>query len=50
MSALTSLEKVWCGGLCFHKLKIVQTLFTKGMAFKIDWIFENDLKALIHPE
>ena len=23
------LGKVWCGGPCFHKLKIVQTLFIK---------------------
>ena len=27
------LGKVWCGGPCFHKLKIVQTLFIKQMAF-----------------
>ena len=28
-----SLEKVWWEGPCFHKLMIVQTLFTKRMAF-----------------
>ena len=27
------LGKVWCGGPCFHKLKIVQTLFIKRIAF-----------------
>ena len=27
------LGKVWWGGSCFHKLNIVQTLFTKWMAF-----------------
>ena len=28
------LGKVWCGVPCFLKLKIVQTLFTKQMAFR----------------
>ena len=50
------LGKVWWGGSFFHKLKIVQTLFTKWMAFtylnnifhpfsSFRWIFHRGIKS-----
>ena len=47
MSALASLESFCLGGSLFHKMKIVQTLFTKWMGFRLD---ESIKYGNFHPQ